>query len=123
MQAIQLFDSEIKTMDIIWEHEPITAKEVSLLAAQRFNWNKNTTYTVIKKLVEKGAVRREEPGFLCTSLVQKREVQHAQTKTLIQKLFSGSKKAFFASLLEDDLTEEDLQELKELIEKRETDAF
>ena len=50
----KLFDSEAKIMEIIWEKSPITAKEISLIAAETIGWNKNTTYTVIGKLEKKG---------------------------------------------------------------------
>ena len=57
----KLFDSELKVMELIWAHEPISAKELSVLADQEFGWNKNTTYTVIKKIEAKGYIRRNEP--------------------------------------------------------------
>lgn len=117
--SIKLFDSEVKVMEMIWQHEPISAKELSLMAERDIGWNKNTTYTVIKKIEAKGYIRRSEPGFICTSLISKDEVRKNETRSLIDKLFAGSKKAFFSSLLEDeDLTEEEIAELREMIEKR-----
>jgi len=105
-------------MEIIWEHENISAKEVSLIAAGQFGWNKNTTYTVIKRLIEKGMIHRDEPGFICSSKLGKADVQKAETKTLIEKLFGGSKKAFFAAFSDDSLSSEEVDALKELIEKK-----
>lgn len=105
-------------MDIVWDKEPVSAKEISLIAAETIGWNKNTTYTIIKKLLDKNALQRTEPNFICTSLVQKAEVRKAETQSLIDKLYNGSKKAFFASFIEDDLTEDELEMLKKLIEKR-----
>ena len=119
MDIKKLYDSEFKLMELIWEREPVSAKELSLLAANRVGWNKNTTYTVIKKLVEKGVVNRGEPGFICTSLVKREEVRRTETENLIQKLYHGSKKALFSALLEDEpLSEEELSELRRMIEKR-----
>ena len=116
---MKVFDSEIKLMEIIWEHEPISAKEVSLLADKEIGWNKNTTYTVIKKLIDKGYVKREEPGFICTSLISKDEVQKSEAKGLVDKLFAGSKKALFSALLEDEeLTDDEISELRDLIDIR-----
>lgn len=66
---MKIFDSEIKLMEIIWRDEPVSAKAVSLAAEKEIGWNKNTTYTVLKKLIDKGYVRREEPGFVCSSLI------------------------------------------------------
>ena len=115
----KLFDSEIKVMEIIWDSEPITAKQVSLIAAETIGWNKNTTYTILKKLESKGAIKREEPSFTCTSLVSRDEIQKAETQSLIDKLFGGSKKALFSALLEDEkLSESDIQELRDMIERR-----
>lgn len=116
---LKLFDSEIKVMDLIWENEPVSAKELSLLAAEETGWNKNTTYTVIKKLEAKGYIKREEPGFICTALISKDEVCRAETQSLVDKLFGGSKKALFSSLLEDEkLSEKELEELRRMIDER-----
>ena len=115
----KLFDSEIKVMEMLWEHEPVSAKELALLAGERIGWNKNTTYTVIKKLEAKCVIRREEPGFICTSLLSREEVRCAETQSLADKLFGGSKKALFSSLLEDEkLSDDDIAALRKLIEKR-----
>jgi predicted transcriptional regulator len=106
-------------MEIIWQNEPVSAKQMSVYAEKSVGWNKNTTYTVIKKLIEKNVILRTEPNFTCTSLVKKEDVRKAETNTLISKLFNGSKKTFFSALLEDDaLTEEELDELRQMIEKR-----
>lgn len=63
MESVKLYDSEWKLMEILWEGEPVSARDLAVLAAERIGWNKNTTYTIIKKLVEKGVIRREEPGL------------------------------------------------------------
>jgi len=114
----KLFDAELRLMDIIWEYEPISAKEISVIATKQFDWNKNTTYTVIKRLIEKKVLHREEPGFVCSSIVQKAEVQKAETNTLIEKLFGGSKKAFFAAFSDENLSSDEVKALKALIEKK-----
>ena len=118
METVKLFDSELKIMDIVWEREPVSAKEISLIAADTIGWNKNTTYTIIKKLIEKNAIVRTEPNFVCTSLIKKEDVQKAETMNLIDKLYNGSKKAFFAAFIEENISEDELAELRELIEKR-----
>ena len=116
---MKLFDSEMKIMELIWRKEPVSAKELSLIAQDEIGWNKNTTYTVIKKVVEKGYVKREDPDFICTSLISKEEIRGSETRSLVDRLFGGSKKALFSALLEDeDLTDEDIAELREMIEKR-----
>ena len=116
---MKLFDSEIKLMEIIWQSEPVSAKAVSLTAEKEIGWNKNTTYTVIKKLIDKGYIKRTEPGFICTSLIQKSDVQKSEAAELVDKLFAGSKKALFSALLEDEeLSDNELAELRALIDKR-----
>lgn len=115
----KIFDSELRLMDLLWEREPISAKELSLIAASTLEWNKNTTYTVLKKLEAKGFIKRTEPNFICTSLVSRAEVQKSEARTLAERLFGGSKKALFSALLEDEsLTADELAELRQMIEKR-----
>lgn len=115
----KLYDSEIKVMELIWEYEPVSAKQISLLASEKIGWNKNTTYTIIKKLETKGVIKREDPGFICTSLISCNDVRKSETQSLVNKLFGGSKKALFSALLEDEkLTDADFEELRKMIEKR-----
>ena len=115
----KLFDSEIKVMEIIWENEPVSAKQISLIAAEQIGWNKNTTYTVINKLEGKGYIRREDPRFICSSLISREEVCKNEAKSLVDKLFGGSKKALFSALLEDEkLTSDELDELRRMIEEK-----
>ena len=115
----KLFDSEAKVMEIIWEKNPISAKEISLIATEKIGWNKNTTYTVIKKLEAKGFIKREEPGFICVPLVSQSQIQKSEAASLVKKVFGGSRKALFSALLEDEpLSEEEINELLNLIENR-----
>ena len=115
----KIFDSELKLMELIWEREPVSAKDLSILAATALEWNKNTTYTVLKKLEAKGFILREDPGFFCSSLVTRGEVQKSEAKSLAARLFGGSKRALFSALLEDEeLTADDIAELKDMINKR-----
>lgn len=115
----RLFDSELKVMEIIWSEQPVAAKEISLIAADRIGWNKNTTYTVIKKLHTKGFIRREEPGFICTAVISREEFLKTETKSLLDRLYGGSRKALFSALLEDEeLSKKELDELRGMIEKR-----
>lgn len=118
METVKLFDSELKIMEIIWNKEPLSAKDISLVAAETIGWNKNTTYTIIKKLIEKDIVKRTEPNFICTSLVKKEDVRKAETQSLIDKLYNGSRKAFFAAFMEEGISDDELEALKRLIEKR-----
>lgn len=115
----KLFDSEAKVMEIIWEKSPVSAKEISLIAAETIGWNKNTTYTVIKKLEAKGFIHRDDPGFICTPLVSQNQMQKAEAASLVKKVFGGSRRALFSALLEDEpLSEEEINELRRLIDHR-----
>ena len=115
----KIFDSEIKVMEIVWEKEPISAKEISLIAAEKIGWNKNTTYTIIKSLVENGAIERSEPDFLCTPVLSLEEVRRTETKGLVDKFFHGSASAFFSAFLEDEsISEEELAALKKIINEK-----
>lgn len=115
----KLFDSELKVMEIIWKNEPVSAKQISLIATEAIGWNKNTTYTVIKKLEAKGFIKREEPGFVCTAVFTKDEILKSETQSFVNRFFGGSKKALFSALLDDEkLSENDLKELHEMLEKR-----
>ena len=115
----KLFDSEAKVMEIIWEKSPISAKEISLIAGETIGWNKNTTYTVLKKLEAKGFIQRQDPGFICTPLVTQSQMRKSEVAGLVIKLFGGSRKALFSALLEDEpLSEEELSALRRFIETR-----
>jgi predicted transcriptional regulator len=118
MNQIKLFEGELKLMELLWENEGASAKQLSVLAAERIGWNKNTTYTVIRKLVDKGAILREEPGFICRSLIARHEAGHEQAKTVLQSFFGGSVKAMFSSFMsEGTLSAEDTEELRRLIDE------
>lgn len=115
--SIKLFDSELKVMDVLWKKGDTTAKEISDILKEEIGWNMNTTYTVIKKCIAKGAIRRDEPKFLCHALIGKSEVQQAEAEELMDKLFDGSPELLFASLLSSKkLSEEQLQRLRQIVE-------
>jgi len=88
MDKIKLFEGELKLMELLWEHEGSSAKELSLMAAKKIGWNKNTTYTVIKKLIKKGAIKRSEPGFICHSLISREKAGLEEAKELIDSFLT-----------------------------------
>lgn len=117
---IKLFDSELKIMDVLWENGDTTAKKVSDILKERVGWNKNTTYTLIKRCIAKGAIERREPNFLCHALISREQVQEQETTELINKVFSGSADLLFASLLNrKNLSAEEIEGLKQIINKLE----
>ncbi|MCL1828807.1 MAG: BlaI/MecI/CopY family transcriptional regulator [Oscillospiraceae bacterium] len=115
---IKLFEGELKLLELLWENEGATAKELALLAAGKIGWNKNTTYTVIKKLISKGVIRREEPGFICRSLIGREDVGREEARAVLQSFFGGSVKAMFSSFAADGkLSGEDAEELRRMIDE------
>lgn len=115
----KLFESEAKVMEIIWARSPISAKDISLIATESIGWNKNTTYTIIKKLEAKGFIQREDPGFICTPRVSQNEMQKVEAASLVKKVFGGSRRALFSALLENEpLSKEEINELRKLIDNR-----
>ena len=97
--AVKLFDSELKVMDVLWKEGDMPAKQISDILKETTGWNMNTTYTVIKKCIAKGAIQRREPNFLCHALIARDVVQAAETEELLHKLFDSSPDLLFASLL------------------------
>lgn len=97
--GIKLFDSELKVMDVIWREGDLPAKRITEILGAAIGWNKNTTYTVIKKCVDKGAIERREPNFVCRALISREQAQETELDELIGKLFDGSTDMLFAALL------------------------
>jgi len=114
--AIKLFDSELKVMEVLWKEGDLTAKAVAEILGQSIGWNKNTTYTVIKKCVEKGAVERREPNFTCRAIASKEEIQGSEIDELVNKLFDGSTELLFASLVgQKKLPDNMIEKLKHMV--------
>lgn len=96
---MKFFDSELKVMEVLWTHGDLTAKSISEILTKETGWNKNTTYTIIRKCIQKGAIERTEPNFQCHALVTKEQAQMTETDELIGKLYDGSVDKLFAALL------------------------
>ena len=117
---VKLFDSELKVMRVLWKQGDTTAKDISNILKEETGWNMNTTYTVIKKCMAKGAIQRSEPHFLCHALVKKEEVQQAETEELIGKLFDGKADLLFASLLSHQkLSKQQIEALRRMVSELE----
>ncbi len=118
--TVKLQDAELKVMDVIWRESEVSAKQLSAVMTERYGWKKNTTYTLIKRCIEKGAVERTEPNFMCRALIPREKVQAAETNELINKIFDGSKNKLVASLLgRDNLTAEQIEKLKQIVKELE----
>lgn len=115
---IKLFDSEIKVMNVLWREGDTTAKHISDVLKEETGWNMNTTYTLIKRCIKKGAIERSEPNFMCHAIVSKETVQEAETNELIQKIYDGSANNLFAALLgKKQLSAEQIERLKQIVDK------
>lgn len=90
MKEIRLHDGELNVMELLWSNKELAAKDISKIIKEYIGWEKNTTYTVIKRLIDKGAIRREDPGFICKANVTKRKIQEIETRALLDKLYNGS---------------------------------
>ena len=116
--AMKLFDSELKVMGVLWREGDTTAKHISDVLKEETGWNMNTTYTLIKRCIKKGAIERSEPNFMCRALVSKEAVQEAETNELIQKIYDGSANNLFAALLgKKQLSAEQIERLKQIVDK------
>lgn len=115
---IKLFDSELKVMNILWREGDTTAKYIADVLNKETGWNKNTTYTLIKRCIKKGAIERTEPNFMCHALIEKEDVQEAETNELINKIYDGSVDNLFAALLSrKKFSEEEIEHLKQIVER------
>ncbi len=116
----KLFDSELKIMSILWQEGDSTAKHIADILKDEVGWNKNTTYTLIKRCIQKGAIKRSEPNFLCHALIPKEEVQEVETKELINRIYDGSSDKLFAALLgRKTLSSEQINKLKQIVRNME----
>lgn len=114
---MKLFDSELKVMEILWKNGDTEARDIAEELGKTTDWSKTTTYTVIKKCIDKGAVSRSEPNFVCHAEISRREVQEYETTELIDKMYGGSADKLVASLLGSKrLTENEIRDLKKLVE-------
>ena len=95
MATPKVYESEYRFCLILWEHEPIRSKDLVKLCEERLGWKSTTTYTVIKRLSERGVLKNE--NTVVTSLVSKDEIQADQMEEFVEKTFEGSLPAFIAA--------------------------
>ncbi len=116
MQTPKIFESEYRFCLILWEHEPVSSRELSDLCKEKLGWSKTTTYTVIKRLSDRGVVKNE--NTVVTSLVSKDEAQMAEIDELVEKKFEGSLPAFIAAFAKSKkLSQEEIVEIQRIIDK------
>lgn len=116
MEDYKLFDAEYKFMEIIWAYAPINSTELVKTTEAFLGWKKSTTYTVLRKLSERGFI--ENKDAVVNYIITREQVQKEESRALVDKLFSGSLKMFLAGFLnKEKLTEAEALELKKIIDQ------
>ena len=115
MEAPKIFESEYRFCLLLWEHEPVNSTKLVALCKEHLGWTKATTYTVIRRLAERGVLKNENATV--TSLVSKEQVQEAELEEFVDRTFEGSLPSFIAAFSRSKrLTEEEIAQLQALID-------
>lgn len=116
MEQIKIFDAEYRFMSIIWEHSPVTSTRLVKLAGEELGWKKSTTYTVIRRLCERGAIKSE--NAMVYALVNREQIMRTETEEHIDRVYQGSLKLFFTTFLQKEkLSKDEIEELKKIVEE------
>ncbi len=116
METPKIFESEYRFCEILWAHEPVKSRELVALCAEQLGWKPTTTYTVIKRLSERGVLRNE--NTVVTSLVSRSEAQTAEIDELVDKKFGGSLPAFVAAFARSRrMSDREFDEVQHMIEQ------
>lgn len=119
MEEIHIHEGELNIMELLWSNKMLAAKDIAKIIKEYIGWEKNTTYTVIKRLIDKGAIKRENPGFLCRATISKRTIQNTETNTLITRYFNGSLCTFLTEYLKNQrLSVSEMLELERIISEQ-----
>ena len=114
--APKIFESEYRFCLILWEHEPIRSMDLAKLCKEKLDWSKTTTYTVIKRLSERGVIKNE--NAVVTSVISKEEAQQSEMDELMEKKFEGSLPAFVAAFAHrQKLSDAEMQEILRIIDR------
>ncbi len=114
-EKIKVFDAEYRFMSIIWENSPVTSTQLAKLAYSELGWKKSTTYTVLRRLAERGVLVNE--NTLVSALVTREQVMRAESEEHIEKVYDGSIKLFLATFLQKEkLGAEEIDELRKIVD-------
>jgi len=112
---LKLFDAEYKFMSIVWAQEPVNSTELTRICEKELGWKKPTTYSMIKKLCERGVMQNEKATV--TTLIAREDVQKYEADVFIERVFDGSVPSFITSFLKDKmLSEEEAQAIKSMVD-------
>ena len=118
-EDIRLHEGELNIMELLWSHKVLPAKDIAKIIKEYIGWEKNTTYTVINRLIAKGAVTREDPGFFCRATITRKDVQQIEMEALLEKIFNGSLETFLAEYLSNQtLKPSEIRELERIISEQ-----
>lgn len=116
MDTPKVFESEYRFCLILWEHEPVKSSELVTLCKEQLGWKPTTTYTVIKRLSERGVLKNEKT--VVTSLVSKDEVQASEINEMVEKTFEGSLPAFVAAFTKHQkISKEEIDAVQQMIDR------
>ena len=116
MDDLKLCDSEYRFMLLVWEAAPVRSGELVRLASDRLGWKKSTTYTVLKRLRERGLFKSE--NGVVTALVSREDYYSARSEHFVEETFDGSLPAFLAAFTSrKKLSQKEIDELQDLIDK------
>ena len=116
MKTPKIHESEYHFCEILWENEPVNSTELVRLCKEKLGWSKTTTYTVIKRLSDRGVLKNE--NTVVTSLVSKEEVQASEIDELVEKKFEGSLPAFIAAFAKKkNLSDDEIEQIRKIIDK------
>ncbi|MCC2172602.1 BlaI/MecI/CopY family transcriptional regulator [Hominicoprocola fusiformis] len=118
---VKLSDAELKVMEVLWKHGEVPANIVTKTLKDEIGWNINTTYTIINKLVDKGAILKKARTIrktICCPLITKEDVQQAELEELVSKVFDGSTQSLFSTLAKrEDIPKDVSEKLREMIKQ------
>ena len=115
MEIPKIFESEYRFCLILWENEPINSTRLVQLAKEQLGWSKATTYTVIRRLAERGVLKNE--NTIVTTLISKEEAQNSRLEEMVEETFEGSMPAFIAAFSKTKkLTRQEVDQLRALID-------
>lgn len=113
---LKLFDAEYKFMNIVWEHEPVNSTELTRICERELGWKKPTTYSMIKKLCDRGIMKNEKATV--TTVIKQEDVQKYEADVFMDRVFDGSVPSFITSFLKDKtLSEEEALNIKNMIDE------
>ena len=116
MPTPKIFESEYRFCLVLWENEPIKSTELAKLCKEKLGWSKTTTYTVIKRLCERGIIQNE--NTIVTSIVSKEEAQLSELDEMVDKKFEGSLPAFIAAFgRRQSLSDAEIEEIRRIIQR------